>query len=92
MAAWRSTLAESMMKTTDEHTDYDLDIGLKCDFPVRESFKEALLERLKTQDAQDAPYEPPRAVLLSDDDLGLLSAAGDPSASASFAPDGSLAE
>jgi len=65
------------MKTTDEHTDNGLDIDLKCDFPVRESFKEELLERLKAQDAQMLSCEQQPADYLSDDELGQLAAAGD---------------
>ena len=61
------------------------DLSLKCDFPARESFREALLERLKGLDGCQSDHaaglggtfdEGLEPVELSDDELEMLAAAG----------------
>ena len=52
------------------------DLDLKCDFPARESFREALLSRLLAVDVQPTPTENDSGLRkLDDSELKLLAAA-----------------
>lgn len=57
------------------------DSDLRCDFPARESYREALLKRLLSMDESELErvredmYEAP-VIELSDSDLDLIAAAG----------------
>jgi len=53
--------------------DRSLDLDLKCDFPARASFREALLERLKATEAHEAPSD----AELSEGDLEMRELADD---------------
>ena len=72
-----------MMRKLDNNLS---DLDLKCDFPARESFREALLERLLAMDEQGAhepipiegaelPKDDLEARELSDSELDMLAAA-----------------
>ena len=66
--------------------DNSPDLDLKCDFPAREAFREALLARLLTLNASHPIAQSEESATsricepdfreLSDDELDLLSAAG----------------
>lgn len=63
------------MKTIDDNS---MHLDLKCDFPARESFREALLARLRTVSPQvDDDADDSRIRELSDSELEMLAAAQD---------------